>query len=535
MVKRLLALGLLVGFSAVFLTSCGSSSSSSTPSGPAPLAIMVGDVPLCGVLSFRTLVNGLTLVPQSGSGVEVLSSNDTVPLDFAALRDTASVLDITTIQPGTYTSATITLIAPSMSIFNTSVNPAVTVLTPTFSSETITFNINPPLVVPSCPLNSTNPCTAGALQIDFNLAQSIPVNAQGQIATSGAGGTQTLTVTPVLTGAGLTATANQGFGELDDVKGYIMTVNNTATSSGNTNFIGSFVVQTLPGTETSNALQGAGPELTVNLASAKALVGVPTLNQLTTGNFVEVQGHVDAYANFVASSVVVENQEDITNNLGTFEGYILSISKDSSGNVTQFDMTVTDEEPNTETAATAGNPVPFDLPPLIVSVSSVTGWHFSSPGLNFANLAPGPTDLALGEHVIVHGTYVPPPTVTPPATAQSTTLTAHDIYFPIQTVSGNYASLLAAGTDNLTGGFLFNPCSGLYQGQPIYVFTSGQLQSDQSPLTLFVNLNGLAGLAPPPQLLVRGLLFLDQPGGTLHGIQIPPNSYVMLANKVHQL
>lgn len=532
--KRLLAFGLLLGFSAIFLLSCGSSSSP-TPSGPAPLTITIGDVPLCGLLSFRTIVNGLTLVPQGGSGVEVLTSDETVPLDFSALRDTSTILQQTTIQPGTYTQATITLIAPAMSIFDPAANPPVTPITPSFSSETVTFNINPPLVVPPCPLNSTNPCTGSVLQIDFNLAQSIPLDAQGQIALTSSSGTQTLQVTPVLTGSGLTASTSQGFGEMDDIKGYILSVNNAAVSSGNTNFIGSFVLQTLPGTETTAALQGAGQELTVNLTSAKALIGVPPfLNQLTTGNFAEVDGYVDANGNFVANTVVVEDQEDITNFIAAFEGYVLSVSKDPNGNLTQFQMTVTDEYPNTESSATTGNPVPFDVPPLIVNVPS-TGWHFSAPMVNFANLTALPANLAPGQRVVVHGTYVPPPTVASGGTAASTTLTANNVYFPLQTVSGSYVSLLAASSDNATGGFVLSPCASLYQGQPVYVITNGQSQSSQVTVTQFVNLNGLAGLTPSPQLLVRGLLIFDQAGGPLNGIQIPPNSYVLFANKVHQL
>ncbi|MGH9353960.1 MAG: hypothetical protein ACRD2G_17660, partial [Terriglobia bacterium] len=393
-----------------------------------------------------------------------------------------------------------------------------------------------PLVVPPCPLNSVNPCTGSNLQIDFNLAQSIPLNAQGQINTSNSSGTQTLTVTPVLTGTGLTASGSQGFGEMDDVKGYILSVNNSATSSGNTNFIGSFVLQTLPGLETTAALQGAGQEIAVNLTSGNALIGAPPfLNQLTTGKFVEVDGYLDAFGNFVAKTVVVEDQEDIANFIASFEGYVLSVSKDSNGNLTQFQMAVTDEYPNTETSATTGNPVPFDTPPLIVNVSSATGWHFSAPGVNFANLTALPAGLAVGQRVVVHGTYVPPPTTPSGGAASSTTLTANNVYFPLQTVSGSYVSLLTASSDNATGGFVLSPCASFYQGQPVYVITNGQSQNDQFAVTQFVNLNGLAGLTSSPQLLVRGLLIFDQAGGPLNGIKIPPNSYVLLANKVHQL
>lgn len=536
MFKRLAAFGLVLVFCAICLTGCGSSSSSSSTSGPAPLAVMVGDVPLCGLLAFRTTVNGLTLTPQgSSAGVEVLTSNNTVPLDFGDLRDTSAILDITTIQPGTYTSGTIQLISPAVSVYDPTLTPPVSVITPSFSTETVNFNIDPPLVVPNCPFNSASPCKAAALLLDLNLAQTIPVTAQGQITTTNTDGTLTITATAVMTGTPLTASSSQGFGELDDVHGFILSVNNQATSSGTTNFIGSFTLQTLPGFLTSSALTGAGPALTVNLPSPQDLIGVSALNQLTTGNFVEVDGYVDQYGSFVANKAVIENQEDIANNIGTFEGYVLSVTKDASGNVTQFNISVTDEEPNTESTATSSNAVPFDTPPLIVNVSSSTGWFFSSPGVNYANLTPNPTYLAVGQRVVVHGTYVPPPSASSTGTAQSTSMTANDVYIPLQTITGNYASLISAGSDNATGGFVFSPCSALYQGQAVYVITNGQPGNANLAVTQFVNINGLAGLSPPPQLLVRGLLFLDQAGGTLDGIQIPANSYVLLANKVHQL
>lgn len=535
MYKRLLAIGWLAAFSAVFLLSCGSSNKAA-PSGPAPLTITIGDVPLCGLLSFRTLVNGLTLVPQGGSGVEVLTSNQTVPLDFSALSDTSTILSVTSIQPGTYTEATITLIAPAMSIFDPAANPSVIPITPTFSSETITFNINPALVVPPCPVNSTTACPGSVLQLDFNLAQSIPLTAQGDINTTSTSGTSTIKVTPVITGAGLTASGSVGFGEMDDIKGYILSINNTKTSSGGTSLIGSIDVQTLPGLETTAALQGAGQEIAVYLPSANNLIGVPPiLDELTTGNFVEVNGYIDAYGNFIANSVMVEDQEDIANFTSSFEGYILSVTKDANGNPTQFQMTVTDEYPNTETSAVTGNPVPFDTPPLIVNVSSSTGWHFSSPGLNFSNLTALPANLAVGQRIIVHGTYVPPPTSTTGGTPPSTVLAANNVYYPIQTVSGNYVSLQADGSDNATGGFVFNPCSRMFQGQPVYVITNGTSQNGQLQATQFVNLNGLASLTPAPQLLVRGILFFDAAGGPINGVNVPPNSYVLLADKVHQL
>lgn len=522
--KRLATCGIILGLCAVFFVGCGSSSSKTPTSALAPLVVTVGDVPLCNLIAFRSIVNGLTLTPQSGGAVEVINSNETVPLDFASLRSTSAILDITTIQPGTYTGGTVTLIASSMSVYDPTANPVISLITPTLKSETVDFTINPPLVVPACPQNSPTPCVAGALNLDYNLSQSIPVDSQGQIVVGGSVSAKSVTVTPAISGTPLTAGATQGFGEMDDVHGYILSINNSPVSNGAENFIGSFVIQTQPGTETTAALSGAGPALSVNLKSAAPLNGI-ALNQLTTGNFVEINGYVDEYGEFVANTVTIEDQEDISQQFSTFIGPILSVTQDGNGNVTQFTMSVTDEEPNTETLATTGNPVPLDSPPLTVTVTPSTGYHFSMPQVNYANLSPNSAFLAVGQTVVAHGTYVPPAVAN-----TATTLAAANVYIPLQTDAGKYVSLLASGSDNLTGGFLFQPCMGLFNGKPIYVVTSGVTASP----TQFVNANGLAGLSPAPQTLVRGLLFFDTAGGTINGVQIPPNSYVMMASRVFQ-
>lgn len=526
MVKRSVLFCSVAALCAVVMGGCGSSSSTKPTTGPAPLVITVSDVPLCNLIAFRSIVNGLTLTNQAGSSVGVISSNQTVPLDFASLRDTSAILDIATITPDTYTKGTITLIASSMSLFDPSLSPVISQITPTLSSETVNFNINPPLVVPPCPLNSPTPCSAGALNIDFNLSQSIPVDANGQVVTSGSASAKSVKVTPAIVGTPLSTGTSQGFGEIDNVHGYILSVNNTPVSNGSENFIGSFVIQTQPGTETLSALSGAGPALTVNLKSIQALNGVAALNQLTTGNFVEINGYVDQFGEFIANFVMIEDQEDISQQFSTFIGPILSVVKDASGNVTQFTMSVTDEEPNTESLATTGNPVALDSPPLTVNLSPSTGYHFSAPGVNYGSLTPSAAFLAVGQSIIVHGTYVPPA-----AQNTATTLAATNVYIPLQTASGKYVSLLAAGSDNLTGGFVFLPCAGFFAGQRLYVITSGVAPTNP---TQFINVNGLAGLTPAPQLLVRGLLFFDAPGGPINGIQIPPNSYVMMASRVHQ-
>lgn len=532
MLKRLLAFGLVVGSSALAMTSCGSSPAPNTTGN---VELLVGDVPLCNVLSFRVLVTGLSVIQQgsTATGFTLLPSTSIIPVDFAALQDTSTILGTATFIPaGTYTSGHMTVSAPVMTLFDPSQSPPVDLITPTYSTENIPFTINPPLIVSSSKMS--------ALRLDFNLAQSIQVNAQGQITTGGSPGALTATVNPVLAAAALSASGVQGFGELDNVYGYITSVNPAGASSSG--FMGSFTLQVLSGM--SIATPGGGPSLTISIptgcqftasvsleqlaagiSAACQFIGAGALNQLTTGNYTEVRGHLDSLGDFVADTVLVENQENLDQNFTAFLGYILSVTKDSAGNTTQFTLYIRDEEPSTGSAS--GNAVPLDTPPLTVNVSPSTGFHYSSPATNFAGITPDSSSLAAGQQVVVHATYVPP--TSPPAGGAPipTTANAQDIYVPLQTLPGNFSALLGAGSDNLTGGFRFNPCPGMFQGQPVYVLTSAQTQ--------FQNVNGLAGLSPAPQLRVRGLLFFDQNGGTLQGITVPPGSYVMLASVIHQL
>lgn len=520
MLKRLLVWSLILGLAAVLLTGCGSGVAPATSQGT--LSVVVGDVPLCNVLSFRTLVTALTVAGENGGSTSIVPANSSIWVDYAALNDTSTILaQAATINPGTYTKGTLTVGAPTMSIFDPAQSPPVDVITPTFSTETINFNINPPLVI-------TGGQTS-VLKVDFNLQQSVELTPQGQINTTGSPGALTVNVTPVVTGIPLVASENQGFGNMDDVYGYVLSVNNTSASA---KFIGSFVLQLLSGLSTITP--GGGPSVTVNLTKTSQLLGTPALNQLTTESFAEVNGYIDTDGDFVANSAMIENREDIDNNITAFLGYILSVTKDASGNVTQFNMSVRDQEPSTG-ASNSGNPVDLDTPLVIVNISPSTGFYFSSPSMNFANLTPDSTYLAVGQQVVVHGSYVPPPTTTAPATPPPVTMAADDIYIPLQTVPGNYISLLSVGSDNLTGAFRFAPCPQMFQGQPVYVFTSGGLNPvTNQAQTQFVNVNGLAGLTPPRQLFVRGLLFYDQNGSVINGISIPPGSYVTLANGVQQ-
>jgi hypothetical protein len=517
-IKRWAGLVILVAVIALGLSRCGTSPSTTVTSGQTgTLDVEVGDVPLCNILSFRGLVTALTMktATMTGIGRAALAANSSIWVDFGNLQDTSTILVQTSLAPGTYTGGTITVNAPTMTVYDPAVTPPLTTITPTFSTETnIPFNISPPLVVTA---NKTS-----VVRVDFDIPASVETSA-GQINITGATGSATVKVKPVFSAQPLTASLSGSFGNIDDLSGYIKSISPT---SQNAKFIGNFTIQTLSGT-TSTA---TGPAVTVNLTNNSQLIGASALNQLTTDNYTEVNGYIDTDGDFVANTVVVEDQSDLTNRFSTFIGYVLSLQKDSEGHVTQLQMMVRDEEPNTGNGT--GNPVPLDSPPAIVNVVPATGFHFSSPSTNFPNLVPDATYLAVGQQVAVEGTYTPPPsstsssTTTPSATSQST-ISAQDIYLPLQSIMGNFNSLAASGADNLSGGFVLFPCSNLFQNVPIYVITDAQ--------TTFLNVEGLTALTPAPSLEIRGLLFFDQQGGTIENVQIPPGSLVLLASEVNQL
>lgn len=520
MLRRIAAWILLAGL-ALSMAGCGSSNGPSTPA-DGSLTVTVGDVPLCDVLSFRTLVTGMTISTAAGSDPDVVPANSSIWVDWAGLAETSTVLvSNTPIAPGTYKSGQLTVGAPTMSLFDATQNPPIDQVTPTFSTETINFTINPPLVVTSNKVS--------AMRVEFSLPQSVSLTSQGQINTTGSPGSLTVNVTPSVSGTPLFASSSQGFGTMDGVYGYILSVNNT---SADPSFTGSFVLQLLSGLST--VTPGGGPSLTVYLNKNSQLIGAPALNQLTTENFTEVIGYIDSNGNFVANSVMVENREDIDNNIAAFLGYTLGVNKDSSGALSSLSVSVRDEEPNTG-ASNVGNPVDLDSPPIIAAISPSTAFHFSAPSVNFANITPDASFVAPGVQVVVHGSYTPPPTVTAPATPPPVTVNTSDVYLPLQTVAGNYAGTISAASDNVTGAFRLRACASLFNGATIYVLTSGAPNPvTNQPQTQFLNVNGLAGLTPPPQIFVRGLLFYDQNGGTVAGVSIPAGSYVMLASQVHQ-
>lgn len=516
MLKRMLVMGLVVGIAGLVVSSCGSTTKITTVS-TGSLITFVEDVPACGVVNFRSSVGGLFLTAQGGdTGYTVFGGTSSrqplYKVDFGKLRDFSTFMDLGKVPVGTYDKASFAFLSPTIVTYDTNFDPPIHFIGPTLPSTAPTFSINPPLVI-------TNGGLSG-MQADFNLRKSLVLDDSGQVTSS---------MTPVMTFRPIMPTSTGGFGNLDDIKGFVTSVTPTSTGTG---FIGGFGLQTLSGT---------GPLLSADLTSSTQICGPPTvsnqacvpiqLNQLLTGSFVEMDGYVDSRGNLVANSIEIEDQEAPENNKLAFIGEVMpnSVIREPNGNVSQFNLYISEEEPDDASY------VPLDTV-VVVNLSSSTIYQADGrpqlPGsaisTNFVNLPFDATSIKEGQELVVHGVFTVPPTSSGAVSLKQ--VAADKVFLKLQSHLGNFSSLVDAQADDHTGGFWLAACGNLFQGAPgapILVLTNSQ--------TTFLNLTGLSALTPQPALVIKGLLFYDLPGGKLNGVTVPPGTLVLVAKQVHQV
>jgi Domain of unknown function (DUF5666) len=488
MLRRKLGPGLMFLILAMLVEGCGSYKKTTTKTPPPDtggLVILVGDDPACDIMSFRANIRGMKLMPQDGSAnVSPFSTDPFILINFASLRDTQTVLHIGQVNVGTYDKAEIDFGINQVAIFKPTSSPPVQDKSTSAPNTTPIYSIDPPLVI-------TKDEVAG-LKVDFDLRKSVSISSTGALSSS---------FSPVINLSTLTAKSTNGFGRLEDLNGFVLSVTNTSTDPS---FTGSFAMQLLSGSSQV-------PVVSVSMKEDTDLVGVSGLNQLLGGAFVEVNGIVDSKGNIVADAVEVEPQQSTLTNRLALIGPILTLNRDTNGNAKDFDLLVAEEQPESQ----------FTLPlhtVIHVTLSSSTKYEFSSRSLNFASLPFDPSSLAVGQEVVVHGQFTK-------ASDDTYSVPAQAVYLKLQARQGNFSSLVRVGSDNKTGAFYMAPCEQVFQGSNILVFTNSA--------TAFVNTSGLGGLTAQPLLLVKGLLFHSLAGGTVRGIAVPADTLVLLANQVH--
>jgi len=455
---------------------------------PGTLAVFGGDAPQCGVISFSVTITGLTLTPQSGSSpVSVLPGGNPLTVDFASLMDFATMFSLSNVPPGTYDALGITLSNPQLTYLDTSTTPSsFKTIAPSMASLSINLDLSPALTVVS---NGV-----GALQLDFNLLNSVSLGSNSQF-----------TVNPTFTASLPSASGSNGFGQFDDLSGLVQSVSTTST---NTSFVGSFTIS-----------RPNAPTLTVYVTSSTSFVGVSGLSGLTAGTFVEIGAFLSASTNLVANTVVAEAPEDAASGEAAFTGLITSRTP-TSGSATQFTLLVQEENPDVSSRVPLFSPLTVNIAP------SSTTFGLAAQAADFANFSYGPTNLAVGQRVVVHGTL-------PSGSGTAQSATARSMFLRFQSILGNLSTNpstpVVIANDGVDGGFTMVPCSPLVQPAQITVLAAQQ--------TAFVGISNLSSLNNPGAhfLLVKGLLFYQQDTATfgLESWTVPAN--VQVATQVHQL
>lgn len=541
MARRLVAIVAVMLVVASLGWRCGSSTptTTTTTATGGTVFTFISDTPICDVLAVRMNVLGLTLgIANTVIGATLLNPlNTVIGLDWVPLKSSATELAFNTnVAVNIYDTFTIHLEGQSTYLYDPSKNPPIDSTAQTFTTGSTPpiFNITPPLSV-----------TAGnvsAISFEFDLEHALEQDSQGNL---------TGNVTPTATVTPLTASPSGGFGNLDGLVGFIQSVKTTGFQTSSTTFTGGVSLQLLAGTVTS------GPSATVDFTANTAICGPRTfsnqpccpatqisnpvcdnlpqtpLNTILTNSYAWVDGFVDTNGNLNANIIDIGQQADLSINTSTFIGPVLSLTKDSGGNVTGFMMFLREFQPPVS-GMNLDSAIMVTLPAqTIYSTSPPVTYTAANPmtpqGTNFAALPYGLPQIAVGEDVVVNGVYKNPPLG---STGLLTSVTAAEVDLDLQTHEGNLVALLAAQPDNRTGVFTLNPCASLLQlnnasAIPIYVFTDSD--------TSFVNASGLSGLRPQPRTLVKGLLFYEPASVTINGVTTPPGTLVMLAKQVKQL
>jgi len=493
--RRTLVVGLALGLGVGMFTGCGDSGSTTiTTPGNGSVYLFLGDAPFGDVLSARMNITSINLMPVGAdAGGAALPSDLYIRVNVAGLRDSLTILNAASLEAVTCDRAELNFTIPTLGVLDFTQNPPTKTITATVSmASPYRVSIQPPLVLTKDKV--------AALRIDFDMFRSIQVDAQGQV---------TGTIKPVFNITPLIPSADGHFTELDNLTGFVRSV--TVNAPGQT-YTGNFLIQLLSGT---------GMALYVNTNNNTQFYGAPSLNGLLTGSVVEMEGFVDTDGNLVATAVEVEGRADVTQNLIAFMGVVTTVTPDTNGRVTGFTLFVTDLEPDP-----SGLGILWDTS-VTVDASAVSTYQYTSRGTNFVSppLAFDPTTIFPGQELSVLGTYVM--TTDPTTAAETTAVTAQNLYLRLQAVQGNYVSIVRAGADDKTGVFVLHPGSTLLRQARVLVFTDSS--------TKFIDLAGLSAMAPDQILLARGLAFYERQATSINGVPVPAGTIVVLAKQLHRL
>ncbi|MGH9775879.1 MAG: DUF4382 domain-containing protein [Candidatus Acidiferrales bacterium] len=430
---------------AATLASCGGSSSSTTPPATKSGSVFtIGtDAPASvpSIVSFTVTVTSIT-VSDGTTTANLLTAPQQV--DFARFNGLRTLLDLTSVPTGTYTSATITLSpAANVGFIDTSVSPPViSNVAPTITNTSVTENLATPFVV--------GPDDATGFFMDFDLRQSITIS-NGQVM-----------VNPVFDVKGLAA--DDPDREIDEFYAGVISV-----SQANNSFV----------------IQGPhGRQFTVQTAANTDFEDGGSLANLDTNTIVEVEGTIDPLTMSIDASEV----ELVSKDHFFVGGLITNTSPAAPSATTALDEYIRAELPDL-TLAPLGTISTFAL-----SGSEI--YSIANVRLPITALLFNQNSLAPGQHVAIAGslnTQVNPPT-----------LTVHRVVLERQGQSGTWVpgSTQIAGGNN--GRFQLNDLdlAGVLLPNPVTVITTNATDFDG-----LSGLSALSGTNPIPIRVIGFVLF----------------------------
>jgi hypothetical protein len=468
----------------------------------------VHDVPICNAISANVVVQNISFNPVQGGAPQgymttTASFAPEIRLNLQQLRDFNTILYVYPVRAGIYYQANLSFELAQLEAYDPTLSPPVHTFSATLTTRTPIITLNPPLMIKAGQAN--------VMVLDFNALSMLSTDSSGNL---------TGRITPVISVTQLSAmTATgainpNGFGELDDLWGFVRSVSTTNNTS-NATYTGNFQMQLLS-PSTADA-----PEVPVNLTATTNKIGFSDLGHLLPDSYVEVDAILDYQGNLAANTVEVQavenpfpNQAGVTASTALI-GPVVSIATDAAGNPTELNLWVHDAEPDDTSTLRMDGIYQVDL-------TANPTYNVSALGPNFANLSFGPQNLAVGQELVVHGAYTRNSTTVYPFTVEPTA-----IYLKLQSMQGTMGSMLQIGSDGATGVFTLTPCCTLLNGTPIDVVTNNQ--------TTFTNVTGLGGITPVNTLLVRGMPFYQPQAVTINGVAIPAGTLVIQAKQVHVL
>jgi Domain of unknown function (DUF4382) len=307
---------------------CGGGASNTMSTQPQSGSVFVTgtDAPLPSVVSFQVDITGLTVSDGVNPPVSVLSGTQTV--DFARLNGLHTLLDLSSIPAGTYSSVNVTLANPEIMYLNVT-NPQTTPPTrPTVTTLNATSSPAVTLMQSSVPITLSSPLTVNAgdiigLSFDFDLRHSIQIDSNGNF---------TGVVNPTLDLKAVTPSDSDAY--IDD---FVAGVTNVGTSS--------FMIQ-----------GPHGHQFTVNVNEQTEWENNESISNLTNTSIVEISGTIDRTSGAIlADTVAIVSQDSFwagglvtlvdpaTNPANDFDLYVRNVLPSGtgfqSGQISTIDLT----------------------------------------------------------------------------------------------------------------------------------------------------------------------------------------------------